>query len=423
MREKRNRLKGFAQRLYITFDAFMANDLFTYAAAGAYSFFLSAFPLMLMILVILIKLVSMSPRVISGLLGSTVILGGTFDLAPFIHAIRSIKTIGVFEILVGVSVFWMARRFFASIQQGMTIIYRSRVKARPIKENLVVLGGELVLIFLIVAAVIAIFGGNAFFSSQGTRMSKAQYQAIRGVFRFAPAVIIFLFLFFVYYISPRKRPTFAQSFFASAACTVSFAVVHIAFTSFVNMSRYNLVYGVLSNIIVILLEVYLFFFLFLFFAQFQYVEQFFDSFLLAQIYLMPDYRDPDPIKQLERIMFLEPPRFYREYAVRMEKNAGIFRLGDDSTELYYIWKGFVRLDMPNQVIELGRGRIFGEFSSIAGGMRTATATAETDVILLKLPARLFRETVEVDADLSRRTLQMISDYVRKKNNVPLSPDE
>jgi membrane protein len=401
----------------------MANDLFTYAAAGAYSFFLSAFPLMLMILVILIKLVSISPRVISGLLGSTVILGGAFDLQPFIKAIRSIQTIGIFEMLVGISVFWMARRFFASIQQGMTIIYRSRVKARPIKENLVVIGGELILVFLIVAAVIAIFGGNAFFSAQGTRMSKAQYQAIRSVFRFAPAVIIFLFLFFVYYISPRKRPTFTQSFFASAACTVSFAVVHIAFTSFVNISRYNLVYGVLSNIIVILLEVYLFFFLFLFFAQFQYVEQFFDSFLLAQIYLMPDYRDPDPIRQLERIMFLEPPRFYREYAVRMDKNTEIFRLGDDSTELYYIWKGFVRLDMPNQVIELGRGRTFGEFSSIAGGMRTATATAETDAILLKLPARLFQETVEVDAELSRRTLQMISDYVRKKNNVPLSPDE
>lgn len=423
MNEKRKRLKGFVQRLYITFDAFMANDLFTYAAAGAYSFFLSAFPLMLMILVILIKIVSLSPRFISGLLGSTVILGGAFDLQPFIRAIRSIKAIGVFEILVGLSVFWMARRFFASIQQGMTIIYRSRVKAKPIKENLVVIAGELILIFLIVASVIAVFGGSAFFSAQGTRLSKAQYQALRGVFQYAPIVIIFLFLFFVYYISPRKRPTAGQSIFASAACTLSFTVVHIAFTSFVNISRYNLVYGVLSNIIVILLEVYLFFFLFLFFAQFQYVEQFFESFLLAQIYLMPDYRDPDPIRQLERIMFLEPPRFYREYAVCMKKDAAIFRLGDDSTELYYVWNGFVRLDMPNQVIELGRGRTFGEFSSIAGGVRTATATAETDVILLKLPARLFQETVEVDADLSRRTLQMISDYVRKKNKVPLSNDE
>jgi CRP-like cAMP-binding protein len=44
----------------------------------------------------------------------------------------------------------------------------------------------------------------------------------------------------------------------------------------------------------------------------------------------------------------------------------------------------------------------------------------TDVVLLKLPATLFQDTIEVDEKISRRTLVMIADYVRGKNKMPLS---
>lgn len=424
MREKKNWRKGLAQKLYITWDAFMTNDLFTYASAGAYSFFLSAFPVVLMVLVILVRIFNTSPDTIRDLLGSTKIIGESFDLTPFIDSVMSIHSFGLFEGIIGLSVFWMARRFFASIQQGMKVIYRKRGKGKPIKENLIVIAGEVLLVILIVLAVVFFTAGNAFFRTALSEnlLRPFVFTLFRDLFRFAPYFIVFMFLFLVYFITPRTRPEAKQSLIAAALCTLSFAIVQLIFASFVNMSKYNLVYGILSNMIVLLLEVYLFFFLFLFFAQFQFVDQFFESFLLAQLYLMPSYRDRDPLRQFVRILFLEPPFFYRQYAVRLPAGEEVFRLGDDSTELYYIWNGFIRLDMPNQVIEIGRGRIFGEFSSIAGGLRTATATAQTDVILLRLPAHLFQETVEVDGALSRKTLQMISDYVRKKNKVPLSMD-
>jgi membrane protein len=424
MREKRNWLTGIIQRMYITFDTFMVNDLFTYASAGAYSFFLSAFPVVLMVLVILVRLFNTSPEAIRELLGSTAVIGTAFDISPFFESVLSIRSIGLFEVIIGFSVFWMARRFFASLQQGMTVIYKKRGKGKPIKENLVVIAGEVILVILIVSTVIAIMAGNAFFRTAISEdiLSPFLFLLLKNLFRFAPYAIVFVFLLLVYYITPRTRPSFWQSLLASAACTVAFAIVQLVFSSFVNMSRYNLVYGVLSNIIVIVLEVYMFFFLFLFFAQFQYVTQFFESFLLAQLYLMPGYRDPDPIKQLERILFIESPYFYKRYAVHKAKGDVVFKIGDDSTELYYVWRGFVRLEIPNQVIMSGRGHVFGEFSSIIGGLRTATAIAETDVTLLKIPASLFQDTIEIDGQISRRTLQMIADYVRKNNADALSSD-
>ncbi len=425
MGERKHRFRGFAQRLYITWDAFMTNDLFTYASAGAYSFFLSAFPLLLMVLAVLIRIFRTSPQVIADLLESTGLLQGTLNLEPFLQSVTAIQSIGIFEIVLGLSVFWMARRFFAAIQQGMNVIYRKRGKGKPIKENLIVIAGEVVLVILIVLMVIFIVAGNAFFRTalSGSILGPFEYALVSNLFRFAPLAITFTFLFLVYYVTPRLRPPAEHSLFASAICTLSFAVVRVAFASFVNLSRYNLVYGILSNVIVLLLEVYLFFFLFLFFAQFQFVSQFFEGFLLAQLYLMPAWDDPNPVRQLERMMFIEPPLFYRRYATSLKAGTEIFALGEETTELYYVCQGLVHLKMPNQVLEIGRGRVFGEFASIAGGHRTATATAVTDSVLLKLPARLFQETIEVDADLSRRTLQMIADYVRKQNKMATSSEE
>lgn len=424
MREKNRLFTGLVQRLYITWNTFMANDLSTYASAGAYSFLLSALPILLIVLVILLRILNASPEVIRDLLGTNELFSGSLDFSSFLDSVMSIKSFGIFEIIIALSVFSMARKFFTSIQQGMKVIYKKRGKGKPVKENLVVIAGEALLIILIVIMSIFVIAGNAFFKSEmGEKLLGPFFNTlIKNLFAFVPVIIIFSFLFLVYLITPRTRPSALQSFFAAAACLLSLALVQIVFMTFINMSRYNLVYGILSNVIVLLLQVYMFFFLFLFFAQFLYVVQFFESFLLARLYLLPDYDDPEIMKQIERMMFIEPPLFYQRYAVRQKNGTVIFARGEDSRELYYIWQGVINLQLPNQVIEIGRGRIFGEFSSIVGGKRTATAIAITDVILLKVPDVIFQETIEVDGEMSRRTLQMISNYVRKKNADTLSTE-
>lgn len=422
MKKRRKKPLGLIQHLYITWDAFNANDLFTYASAGAYSFLLSALPIMLMVLAILIRVLNASPDLIIDLLGGQTILNGAIDLSRFIDSIMSVRSVGLFEIILGVSIFWMARSFFASIQKDMTIIYRKRGKGKLVKENLVVIAGEVVLIFLIVIMAAFLLMRNTIFTTfiSESRISPLMIGFLKYVFRFSPFGVFFIFLFLVYYFTPRTKPKASLSLVTAAGCTISFILVLFVLSSFVNMAKYNLVYGILSNLIVILFDVYVFFILFLFFAEFQYVAQFFDSFLLGELYLLPKYDDPNPVKQFERMMFIEPPLFYEKYAIHKHAGETIFELGDSSTELYYIWQGSVRLSTINQVMDLSRGTVFGEFSSIIGGNRTATATVLTNTILLKIPDHIFQETIEVDAKMSRKTLQMISDYVRKNNQTPLS---
>ncbi len=418
MRLKKNFLLGLIQRIYITWDTYVANDLFTYASSGAYSFLLSALPVVLMVLVILLRIVNASPDYIRSLLESTTVFTGSLDLSRFFDSVMSIKRIGIFELIIGFSIFWMARRFFISIQQGITIIYRKRGKGKPLKENLIVIAGEAILIFLIVIMILIISAGNAFLNTALSThlLPPIILTVLINLFRFAPLAIIFFFLFLIYLLTPRTRPSATSCLSAAFACTVSLAVVQFAFRSFMNLSRYNLVYGILSNLIVLLLEVYLFFVLLLFFAQYIYVNQFFDSYILAQLYLLPGYEEKGFFNQLKRIMFLHPPRFYRRFALTQKAGSRIFEIGEESSDLFYIWRGAVSIKMPNQVLELGQGKVFGEFASLIGGTRTATATALTDTVLLKIPSLIFLETIEVNGEISRRTLRMIADYVRKKNN-------
>jgi len=422
MKEKKNWFKGLEEHLYITVDAFLANELFTYAAAGAYSFFLSALPVMLMVLAILLRVFKSSPDMIRDVFSSITVFSTSFDISPFFDSLVAIKSVGFFEVLIGVSVFWMARRFFASMQQGITKIYRKKGKNKPIKENLLVIAGEVLLVILIVLTAIVIIAGNVFFRSTLSEkiLSPRFFNGIKNIFRFVPLIVTFVFLFFVYYITPRIRPTAVQSLIASAACTVSFTAFQFVFASLINLVQYNLVYGILSNVIVLVLEVFLFFMLFLFYAQLLYVVQFFENYLLAHLYLLPSYDETDPFRQLERVLFIKPMFFYRKYMVRKKAGDVLFSIGEDSNELYYIWQGSVRLDMSDEVTEAVSGQIFGELASIIGGLRGNSATALTDVVLLKLPARLFQDTIEVCEKISRRTLIMIADYVRKKNKMPLS---
>lgn len=363
MRRKKNVTLIALQRLYITWQSFLGNGLFTYAAAGAYSFLLSALPMILMVLLILIRVLHTSPRAIQDLILEIGLNFESLDMTRFLNSITSIKTIGLFEIIIGITIFWMARRFFASIQHGMRMIYRKQGIKKALKENLIVIAGEVVLVILVVLMSIFLIAGNAFFHTVLSKnlLSPYGYKLFRNLFRFVPFAIIFVFVFLVYVFTPRTRPKNKHSLQASAACTISFFIVQIAFASFINMTKYNLVYGILSNVIVILLEVYVFFFLLLFFAQFQYVVQFFETYLLARLYLLPAYDDPGIRRQIERIMFIKPPVFFPQYALKKTKGDVIFTIDDDTTDLYYVINGIVRMTLPNQVIEAAHGRLFGEF--------------------------------------------------------------
>lgn len=423
MYEKKNWLKELTRRIYITSSTFMENDLKTYAASGAYSFILSALPILLMVFVVLLRIFYKTPETILDFFETYIQQLSGFDFNGTLTSLISVKSIGLFEIIIGISVFWMARRFFSSFQRGLRKIYRKRQKGARITENLLLIAGQVILVIFIVSLVIAIITGKAFFKSSlaGNLINPIFLSIFQKLFRFLPFAGIFIFITAVYFFIPRMRPDFITSVISGAATTVSFSVVQFAFSTFINLTRYNLVYGILSNTIVLILEVYAFFLLFFFWAQFMYVAQFYESFLLSRLCLLPHSSEKNLLKKFERILFIQPLLFYKKYAISVPKGEALFSVGDNSQEIYYIWQGEVVQDIDGQIITSTDGAVFGELSSISGGARISTARTIKDSILLKIPEAIFRETIEVDGELSRKTLQMLADYMSTKNTDSLFP--
>lgn len=408
-----------AQKLYIAWTSFMSNDLTSYAAAGAYGFLLSALPVLLLAMGVLIRILNTSTSSVQEFVSSMGFISSAIDIERIINSVSSAESLGILEIIVGVSVFWMARRFFVSMQQGLHAIYRKRRQKKPIKENLLVIAGEAIFIIIIALFVIVSTAGNALAKTLIPEFFLTPLMAslMQRLFRFAPYTVIIVFLCIVYWIAPGKhREAPLHSLIASIACTITFMLVQLIFSNFINMSRYNLIYGILSNVIVLVLEVYIFFILFLFFAQFEYVSLFFDSHLLVRLYLLPPYNAANILSQCERSLFLHPVGLYRKYAHSLEAGSVIFEIGERSSDVYYIWSGSVRLITAHHISELDRGCMFGEFSCLIGGVRTATAVCLSRCILLRIPDSLFRETIEISPEMSQRTLQMVAEYVKKSTN-------
>ncbi len=421
MRRKQLWLTETAQRMFITWTTFLENDLLIYASAGAYGFLLSALPTALMVLAILVRVLHTAPERIRDLFGPYSGILPSEDFDRIVSSITSVRSVGLFEIVLGLSIFWMARRFFTSFQQGMSAIYRKRGRQKPIKETLIVISGEIILVILVVSMSIFLIAGSAVFRTMFARslLGPVVYTLMKNLFRFVPLGIIVVFLFLVYLFTPRERPTWRVSLLSSSACSLSFAAVQAVFRSFVNMTRYNLVYGFLSNVIVILLEVFVFFLLFLFFAQFQYVVQFYESFLISRIYRLPGREERNPLRKFERRLFARPALLYRKYAVRLKEGETVYAAGEDTTDFYYVWRGSVRVTTPSGNGDGERervhssGEVFGDLSGLIGGRRTSTAVAASPVLLLRLPERLLREAIEVDGAISRKTLGMVTGYIRE----------
>ncbi len=416
-------LSDFNSKIYITIQAFINNDLLTVASAGAYNFLMSALPLFILTITVLLRVLNRSPQEIKNSLQAIPAFTKAFDVNRFFYVLANMGSFSYLEIFVVIFVIWMARMFFASIQHSIRKVYKKQIKIEPLKISLIVFVGEIIIIIFFVLLFIFLSAGNEIlkmnfmqniFSKNifgDENFGKNIYFLLKTFFNIMPFLFMQFFIFSVYYLMPPVKPSKKNAYFSSLSCTISYFAVKILFSIFRNTTGFTVVYGFFSNIILLLIEVWFFFFLFVFFAQFMYVTQFFKNFVVSQLYRMPSYNEKSFLLQLQRALFIEPPKEYQKKAITIKAGESIFEYGEESTELYYIISGAVRIIMPNKILDLEKGNSFGEFASLLNGKRTGTAIAITDCTLAVVPEKEFLETLSVDGAVSRHALKILSEYI------------
>ena len=408
------------QSLYLTGSFYLTNDLIAYASACAFGFLFSFVPVVMMILVILIRFLHASPETVTAFLNSTKIFSNTFDLQHLVDSILSVKRVTNFEVLLGLAIIWMARRFFSSVMSGMHSIFKRQMAPRPVFSQIIILVGEAIIVIL---ATVLIFGIISFKTIRRNPIFEGIVKAfptLLGSFssqivNTLPLFIIFVIVLLCYKEESGTKPSWGLCAVAAAACTFTFWVFQRLMGVFINVNRYNLLYGVLSNVIVMLLEVYFFFMMFLFFAQYVFVYQFFDILLLGELYVLPNRENTNILASIKRMLFIRPDYLLSKdvNVIHCKKGDYIYRQTDSDTDAYYIARGTVEVIHKNNIAFLERGKFFGEEACILNETRNEDAIAHTDVEIVRISGKTFLSLLEKNQIASRKALSQISTYYAK----------
>ncbi len=413
-------LKSLTQRALFSFEQFSRHEMANHAAAGAYSFLMSAIPAVLVILFISSRaVVAVDPEVILD------------AIAPFLGGlgVRSAIETFVTKPLAGfagaigvVSLIWAARLFVVSIQRGVRVIYADAARTSPVRENLLTFAVELIVIVAVVLVIAASQVAKATIAAMDWAPAAEFFGfAVRASIHMVPFASLWLFVFLTYKNVPQRKPRLAHAAVSSALCLASYAALGGLLGMTLDTERYGLLYGILGNLIVGLVKVYFFFWLYFFFAELCYASENFDSLLFARFHKVSVAGEGSG--RLERALFAEPGRLLKRYAREYAAGQVIFSRGEEDRSALYLYRGAVELflqggqgNQPTRLSLVEEGEFFGEMAYLLEEPRSTTAVAAADCTVFVLPPELFESFLSRDASASRRLVELMAARLRANND-------
>jgi membrane protein len=412
-------LVSSSQRILFSLELFSRHEMANHAAAGAYSFLLSAVPAMLVI--VYVSSVAAVTLDISFLLEA---MGPYLEAYGGIEALRSfVRTpISGFAGIFGlVNLVWAARLFVISIQRGVRVVYSGVARVNPLRENVLTFVVELVVIVAIVLIL-------AFSQLVRAALSAIHWAPVAVLFGYVvhlsllalPTFALWAFVFLTYLKIPPHKPRTGNTALAATLCIVAYAALGALLGLTINVERYGVLYGILGNLIVGLIKVYFFFWLYFLFMEFCYTLEFFDSLLFARFHrvLAPDIRSG----KVERALFGEPDRLFRRYAREFRAGQSIFAKGGREQSAMYLYHGSVGIFLapPGQdrgppLSTVAAGEFFGEMAGLLDEPRSAWAVALTDCTVFVLPPEMFKRFLEHDPAASSRFIELLASRLKANN--------
>lgn len=334
------------QALFLTIKYFVKNELLSYASACAFNFLFSVTPIVLMVVAVLVRIVHASPELIQSIFQIIPELQNYIQPEAIIESVSEIAFFGPLEIVLAWFIIWMARRFFASIFVSTRKIFKTQQKRKPIITQILAVVFELLTISCVIAVILA-------FSFLQALLSLPVFQTIpqlsflfsgklfENLLSYLPNFLIFVAVTILFRGASGTNPSMPLCATSAFLCTSSFWLFRIILHSFLNVNRYNLIYGVLSKVIILLMDIYFFFAFFLFFSQYIFVFQFFDNLLLGELYCLSKEKKAGKFSKYYRVIFGKPDFFTADgqNLFTLKKGEFLFKEGQSINCAYFIKKG------------------------------------------------------------------------------------
>ncbi len=309
---------------------------------------------------------------------------------------------------------WLSAAIFNAVESALNIIFRSRQKRNYFFSKLIA--------FCMIPAAWVI-GGLSVFTSYVAVLFAEQPLVLPGgveISLTAPAQILLRYIIpylmvvilvtGIYRIIPTLKIRFSSALAGAAVFAFLLEIAKQFFTWYVaNYTRYNVIFGSLETVVILVIWVFYVSLIFLFCAEMMSSYERRDLLLLERALLQP-----------HQSRFKIDERLFHRFGRTYPQNSIIFHEGDAGSEMFYVLSGRVcleRIDCQVQktLAEMGPGQYFGEMAALIDVRRTATARSLEDSHLAVIDNATFGNLILESREVALHMLREFSTRLKHSN--------
>lgn len=380
------------------------------AAAIALYGILSIIPLFILTLLVVGSLFSANPEIeqklVEGIRQFIPSFSGEF-LSQFSHIEGKREVLGGVGII---SLIWFSAMIFSAIETALNIIFRSRTYRNYFVSKLLAiamipLGWAVGVASVGITYVAAILAQQPLLGEGGI----LYFPGIHGIFfrYLIPYLSTVLFVTIVYKAIPTAKVGVKSALIGSAIFSALLEIAKQFFTWYVaNYTRYNVIFGSLEAVVILVIWVFYISLIFLFCAELISAYERRDMILIEKALLKTG-------KGRGRI----DERLFRKFGRLYGRDEYIFHEGEIGQNIFYVLSGRVQLEkkagqVKKVLAEMGPGEYFGEMAALIQAPRAASARSleASDIAVIggDMLRGILRESDEVSLFMLREFSKRIT---------------
>ncbi len=412
---QQNTLDWLSQVGYTTLRLFMKNGLQNHAAATAFYFMLSATPLLLL----LSYAMQLLGRLAETYVPATMLFAALYNQlrldvlteVGFLPRQTQLAAGGVGLLTLLLS----SRGLVNAVQSAFKVIFPADVKRRFVTSWLLPL--VIIPVALGLLGIAGIAQAVLTFFSSVELIGGFQATLLKILNAIFVLFMMWLLVFLAYWRLPIARPKARETAIVALLASISLFLLFAMFGHFFRLENYQSLYGALGGAVFVLIGAYFACNVFYLWAQCLYAIGKVDVEALERLFLGGEGQGAN---KLEVYVFSRANRLLERYGKSFAPGETLIEEGDQSEIAYFLYSGEVGIYKKTEGGErnlgaLKEGQLFGEMAYLLKEKRTATARAETEVVVLALPPHILEDLMRHSAPLSRRIIDTLCQRLEKMN--------
>lgn len=394
------------RRIYLTFTIFSKKSLINHAASGAFYFLLSIVPLALFFVFVLDSWLSGYGKV------SDYFFQLLSEINPEINK-QFVENLGllkggssIYGVVGILGLLWSARLVFTSIRNGFDVIFPSTHQRGLIKNNLV----SLIFLPIIFIATLVFFLTGAVIKQLNKLINAFDLNNIidlsflESLTGFYPAILAVFIAFMLYRFIPNIKIKGTYALTGALLFIVVMYFTQKILGIFISWSKYHILYGVISAVIIALFWTYILFSLFYFFAVFIYVQSHYKELEFIKWYSAVNGN----AGIIDKLLFYNSLSSMKSSQISLSKDEAVFLSGQKGGFIYLLLSGVVFLERDKKFIsDIAVYSFFGESGVIGDDIYDSDAVCQVPGFALKLSKEFYNSVSAASPEISKNMLTAI----------------